>query len=284
MGIVYKAVCSINNKVYVGKTQRTLDVRIKEHFVDIFRYKNNKFYNAIQKHGWESFTWSIEYKGSISDDDLSKLEIDTIQKYNSYKNGYNSTLGGDSSPMHIKDVAKKVSLALSGENNPMYGKHHSDAAKAKMSQARKGKKFSQTHRDNLSRANMGKKLSNDTKLKISKAKLGKKLSEEHKRKISQSSSKSMLGRKHSEETKLKISRARIGIVISRQSILKKIETMKNDAKNRFYVFRDGMLIGEWGSQKDCAADLDLISQSINMCLMGRRKTHKGYTFKRCEDE
>ena len=36
-----------------------------------------------------------------------------------------------------------MSEAMKGENNPMYGKHHSDDVKRKMSEASKGGKLSE---------------------------------------------------------------------------------------------------------------------------------------------
>ncbi len=44
----------------------------------------------------------------------------------------------------------------SGENNPFYGKDHSNVVKAKISKANKGKKISQSHKDAVSKALKGK--------------------------------------------------------------------------------------------------------------------------------
>ena len=249
----------------------------KWHHNDINRYRNNKFYNAIKKYGWASFRWHIEYS-RVPEEKLNELETETITKYNSYKNGYNSTLSDDNSPMHLPEVAKKVSELLRGKNNPMYGKKHTKEARAKMSALRKGKRFLDKHKQKLSKANKGKKLSSETRDKLSIAHTGKKPSEETKLKISKNNGKPMLGRHHSKESKEKMSVAHTGKTISKKSIEKKIATMKE--RNKFTVFKSGVLVGEWGSQKECAEDLGLISQSINMCLSQRRKSHRGYTFQR----
>ena len=65
---------------------------------------------------------------------------------------------------------------LCGKKNPLYGKHHAEETKRKISEANKGKNH----------PNYGKHLSEETKKKMSEAKKGKKLSEETKIKISKS--------------------------------------------------------------------------------------------------
>jgi hypothetical protein len=84
----------------------------------------------------------------------------------------------------------------SGRNNPMFGKHHSDETKIKMSNAQKGKIVSLETRKKLSDINKGKP----------GYMLGKHLSEETKEKLRQAH----LGKKASEETKLKMSLSRRG--------------------------------------------------------------------------
>jgi hypothetical protein len=47
----------------------------------------------------------------------------------------------------------------------------------------------------------------------------------------------------------------------------------------FLVYKDGKLIGEWLTQRECARDLNLNYSHINRCLYGKRSSHGGYTFK-----
>lgn len=72
-----------------------------------------------------------------------------------------------------------------GENNPFYGKTHSDESKNKMSEAHKGKHNSAEHNMKISEARKGKKLSEETKKKLSRVNRGKKLSDETKNKIAE---------------------------------------------------------------------------------------------------
>lgn len=94
MGYIYKITNNQNNKIYIGKTQRTINIRWKEHKKDCFnKEKDNKLYRAMRKYGVENFT--IEQLEIVPDYKLSDKEKLYIQKYNSYYSGYNSTFGGD---------------------------------------------------------------------------------------------------------------------------------------------------------------------------------------------
>lgn len=65
----------------------------------------------------------------------------------------------------------------------MLGKKHSNEAKRKMSEMRKGKKLSDEHKRQISRANKGKILTEEHKFKLSNFHKGKKLSEKTKQKL-----------------------------------------------------------------------------------------------------
>lgn len=98
-GYIYKFTNRINGKVYIGQTYN-LQTRLNSHKSKALNTKN-KFYNAIRKYGWENFELSILSTITANTKEelsilLDKLEIEYIRQYNSYKSGYNSTLGGHS--------------------------------------------------------------------------------------------------------------------------------------------------------------------------------------------
>lgn len=94
MGFIYKITNDINNKVYIGKTQKTVEERWNWHLRDYkYEYYNGKIYRAMRKYGPEHF--HIETIEECPDDQLSQKEIYWIGRYNSYEKGYNSTLGGE---------------------------------------------------------------------------------------------------------------------------------------------------------------------------------------------
>ncbi len=88
-GFIYKVTNKVNNKVYIGQTRYTVEFRWKQH---IHKQDNCHFHNAIKKWGIENFI--VETLEKCDVDLLDSREIFYIAKYNSFKQGYNSTLGG----------------------------------------------------------------------------------------------------------------------------------------------------------------------------------------------
>lgn len=92
MGLIYKIINDINDKVYIGKTCTTLNHRWDQHLYS-YQIEDWNLYKAMRKYGIEHFT-IIEVE-QINDNLLNEREIYWIKYYNSYKNGYNMTEGGD---------------------------------------------------------------------------------------------------------------------------------------------------------------------------------------------
>ena len=90
---IYKSVNTKNGKVYIGFDSHWPN-RIKIH-KSASKKQDYKFYRAIRKHGWDSFEWSPIYQSHDKEHTLNVMEKYFIQEYNSFHNGYNSTLGGD---------------------------------------------------------------------------------------------------------------------------------------------------------------------------------------------
>ena len=83
-------------KYYVGQTVRTMEQRagkdgIGYHWDD--PNYNNKFANSIRKWGWNAFEGRVLEE--VYEEDLDELEKFYIEYFDSFKNGYNSTLGGE---------------------------------------------------------------------------------------------------------------------------------------------------------------------------------------------
>lgn len=99
---IYKITNIVNNQCYIGQAVN-IKKRWREHRSDAFN-KNCKDYNmviykAIRKHGLENFTFEILEE--CSQDLLNEKEVYWIAYFNSYYNGYNCTLGGDESHIHL---------------------------------------------------------------------------------------------------------------------------------------------------------------------------------------
>ena len=90
-GYIYLIENKINNKKYIGKTYNSIESRWKEHIRDARKHLNRPLYQAINKYGVENFSISlIEYV-----ENLEEREKYWINHFDSYKKGYNATLGGD---------------------------------------------------------------------------------------------------------------------------------------------------------------------------------------------
>lgn len=95
MAYIYKIVNDINDKVYIGKTEKTIQERFKGHLIDSKkrRIEHRPLYNAINKYGAEHF--QIILVEEVDREQASEREIYWIKEYGSYGTGYNATLGGD---------------------------------------------------------------------------------------------------------------------------------------------------------------------------------------------
>lgn len=95
MSFIYCITNDVNGKQYVGKTNRTIEKRFKEHCRDSQneKCKNRPLYRAMNKYGIEHF--HFEQLEECSSDESSKRESFWINKLNTFCNGYNATTGGD---------------------------------------------------------------------------------------------------------------------------------------------------------------------------------------------
>lgn len=109
-GFIYCIENKIDHTKYIGQTARTIDVRWKEHLrnIDQEGKKNLHLYRALKKYGSENFTCYEIEKVPITE--LNDREKYWIQYYDSYNNGYNSTLGGDGVTLLEVDIDKMREL------------------------------------------------------------------------------------------------------------------------------------------------------------------------------
>ena len=83
-------------KYYVGQTIETMEQRAKKDgrgYCWANPNCNNKFANSIRKWGWDAFEGRVLEE--VYEEDLNELEKFYIEYFDSFKNGYNSTLGGE---------------------------------------------------------------------------------------------------------------------------------------------------------------------------------------------
>lgn len=173
---IYKCTCLSNGRCYVGQARSLL--KRKQHH--LYTLRNNKHRNihmqrAWNKYGEDDFIWEIIE--CCPEDMLNEREIYWIEKYDTFRDGFNMTSGGDKNYIVSSETLKKRSMSLkkswtderrqkisksmlgkknpmygrtgklnpaygrnmSGKNSPSYGKRHTEEAKEKNRQAHLGK-------------------------------------------------------------------------------------------------------------------------------------------------
>lgn len=95
-GSIYIIRNTVNDKVYVGQTTMTVRERFMVHMKpsNEKRKRTYKLYDAVHKYGRDCF-YVETLEENVPLDELNQKEIEYIDKFDSYKNGYNSTPGGD---------------------------------------------------------------------------------------------------------------------------------------------------------------------------------------------
>lgn len=184
--IIYKITNLINGKIYVGQ-----DINDNNNYYG----SGNLIVSAIKKYGKKNFIKETLEKCSNTKE-LDEKEIFWIKELNATnrKIGYNICEGG------------KSYRTMKGENNPFYGKHHTEETKEKIREKRKLQKMSDEQKQKLREkwltdANPGKNKSPETIEKLKDA--AKKLN-----RIGENNP--IYGKKHKEETKKHWSEVRKG--------------------------------------------------------------------------
>lgn len=128
-GLIYIIKNTVNDKVYIGQTALSLEDRWKSHLKpSVHKTRGTyKIYNAMNKYGKENFYVEL-LEDDIPIDLLNEKEIEYIELYDSYYNGYNSTKGGDGRIVNKEyDVDEIIQSYLSGvstkELSELYNVH-----------------------------------------------------------------------------------------------------------------------------------------------------------------
>ena len=284
-GIIYKITNTVNGKVYIGQTteKRGFNGRYHRNGTGIERvYKHHKSlkehnirYNvhllgAIEKYGFEAFEVDEEFDVASSKEELDSLECKYIKEFNCIENGYNNTDGG-SNGKPSEETCKKISEKAKerckdpeyrrkqsearkgkycGENNPMYGKHHTEEGKMKISESRKGKYCGENN------PMYGKQRTEEEKMKISESRKGKYCGENH----------PLYGKHRTEEQKRKQSEAMKGKYCGENHPNARKVICLNDNK----IFNTG---------KECAEYYKLAENTIlKICKGITKKSRTGLVF------
>lgn len=190
-GYLYCVTCLETGKLYFGQTTVNVKRRWHQHIRFAVQSRDDyKLHRAIRKYGVENFTvkevmWVEAPTKQALKAKLDFLEIHFIQKFDTRRNGYNMTDGGDWVNLGSlsEEHKRKLSESKRGDKNPMFGKKHSEETRRKMSESNKGKhSVSEEHRKKLSEANKGERNHNFRKPAWNR---GMSIPEEQRKKISE---------------------------------------------------------------------------------------------------
>lgn len=93
MPYIYKISNNLNEKLYIGKTSKSIKKRFKEHCKDSSKFSKRPLYADMVKYGFQNF--KIELIEFCENEELAnEREQFWIQYFQAYYNGYNSTHGG----------------------------------------------------------------------------------------------------------------------------------------------------------------------------------------------
>jgi group I intron endonuclease len=125
-GVIYKITNNINNKIYIGKTIN-FSKRYLKYLSEIRNGKSKQYIiRTLKKYGIENFTFDIIDKAG-SEIELNEKEKKHINEYESIKNGYNITKGGDGGDTISNNDNKKEIFEKRSDNykgNKVYQYRH----------------------------------------------------------------------------------------------------------------------------------------------------------------
>lgn len=149
-----------------------------DRYKDIKHHRNQFFLNVINKHK-DNVDVKFLLTGLTNDESLIN-EKELIKYYKSIgqckTNLHEGGYGGYTGNYQSIERSRKLSIAAKkriGSKNPMFGRHHSLEAKAKISAANIGKKLSANHIEKLRKVNTGRVKTSEELHKLSIANKGK---------------------------------------------------------------------------------------------------------------
>jgi len=177
--IVYQVLNTVTRKIYIGKTERSFEIRKKEHLYLAKKNSSTYFHRALYKYKEHNFIWTVLCSCNTKEE-LDRLEVFYIMLMRLQGNLlYNQTSGGEGATgyHHTQETKKKISIAsVEHAKDPTIRqrKHVGQVnswkdpiRKEKFRRAMKGRCFSQETRHKISIALKGKILSIETKQKLS---------------------------------------------------------------------------------------------------------------------
>ena len=154
VGIIYGWYCIVTDKWYIGQTIDP-ERRFKQHINDVINKKdNNIFHRALRKYGLENWVYCV-LEDNVLKENLNLKEIEWIEYYDSFYNGYNLTTGGDTNYIVSEEYRRKLSESRKGKSSWNKGISMNEESKKKLSESLKGRVISTETRKRMSESAKG---------------------------------------------------------------------------------------------------------------------------------
>lgn len=201
IGYIYCATCLTTGKLYFGQTIRLVKERWERHIQESRSGSNYKFHRAIRKYGEENFlVEEVMFVEAPTKETLKAkldfIEMRLIRKFDTFRNGYNMTLGGEGQFGRIfsEESRRKMSESAKKRCDENFRKRQSLIAKSLWKDGEFKNKHSENQRNLFKRKDVQKKLGESRR--------GIEFSEIHRRKIGDAvrgERNGMFGKKQSQE-------------------------------------------------------------------------------------
>lgn len=230
---VYKITHIGSGKSYIGISKNIHRRWIQHKSWVNTKNRRSAIYAAMQKYGIDAFSWQVIEQCDV--DSLEDRERHWIAVFDTFKNGYNLTAGGEYNKEYSAETRKRMSEAQKGkkqsqetidkrtargENHYRFGKTVSEETREKIRKSLTGRKQDPAVTAKISKSNTGKKMSPEAVEKSRITRTGMKFTEQARKNISEAHK----GNKPSEETKRKMSESR-----KKYLALKKLDSMQASA-------------------------------------------------------
>lgn len=200
---------------------------------------------------------------------LCELETHYIKYYDSFKNGYNCTLGGEGT------------VGMSGDLNPFYGKKHSKETLKKLSESASKRKHTDEARKKISEASKGRKHNPESIAKMREREDCKEVicleTGEIFPSITICSEKISIGRsdirKVCNGVRITAKGKRFRFIID--GVIQEVQEPENKRIRKIMCIQNGK---HYASIKECCEDLNVRNQHVSAVLRGKQKQTKGYSF------
>ena len=140
---IYLITNKLNGKKYVGQSCN-IEKRWKKHIANSKAGTKFHIHNAIKKYGVENFSFEVLEECPV--DKLNEREIYWIDKFDTYNNGYNMTIGGEGRNCEAISYTKEYKRDWY-RNHKDCGAKYRQEHKEKMSQY--SKEYYQEHKEKI---------------------------------------------------------------------------------------------------------------------------------------